>query len=388
MVLMQWSQTCSEELLSQRVPTLQRQLSGQLPGARAPVLKYPQLADRLVHALRERHSVDASRATSTGRRMSDSVARRTGSVYSNDGSTVTSSGHHGSQATSEMRHNGTGLERVVNATWKCAFPQGNCFANHAPLEGMPVEMQKCIEEKNKGPLLIQITVDLHCAKMDNTVHCDSDLKQDPFDPFYTCTNDPNVLKATCQISCKNNFPFEICTFQFDQLGIFNMSDESIDVCKLDAECMSPYIEANVMFCSGHKTSANFKPHWVSRPTPNRVYANHGIRGAPSHKRAKPPPESVGSELLWLMALVLMAFSAGAAALRMGYLPSLAKWIDALRVGAVGSDRPRFGTPYQAPPVTGDGVRSMQYVAPAPPASGASNNGRDKPTDQELQRLRE
>mmetsp|Transcript_90040 Transcript_90040/g.159460 ORF Transcript_90040/g.159460 Transcript_90040/m.159460 type:complete len:288 (+) Transcript_90040:432-1295(+) len=285
-----------------------------------------------------------------------------------------------------MRHNGTAMERVVNASWRCVFPQGNCFANHAPLEGLPEKMQNCITEKSVGPLQVQIIIDLHCAKMDNSLHCDSTLKQTPFDPFYTCTNDPNVVKATCRISCVNNYPVETCLFQFDSQGIFNMSDETIDICRLEAECMSPYVESNTMFCSGHKSAGEFKPHWESRPTPNRVYATHGIRGS-RPTPAPPQGESAGSELLWFIAMLVLAVSGLAAATRMGYFPQLAKWFDALS----GSARsvPRFGTPYQAPSVTGQSGRSMQYVAPSVPQDVQEiNKHRDGTQDQELRPLAE
>jgi hypothetical protein len=207
---------------------------------------------------------------------------------------------HGSQATSTVHHNGTHNVRGVNATWKCTFPDGNCFQNHAPTEGMPDKMQECIKETSKGPLQVEMDIDLHCAKMDNTIHCDSGLPQQEFDPFATCSNDPNLLQASCHFLCKGGYPFEKCVFTFDSIGAYSMNDTTIESCQLQAECSSPYVEANSMFCSSHRESAVFKPHWESRPLPKKDFADHGIRGptvptATLH-RAPVLPESLSAAL--------------------------------------------------------------------------------------------
>merc|ERR1712216_591441 len=55
---------------------------------------------------------------------------------------------HGQQASSEIVHNGTHYVRHVRATWKCVFPEGTCFDDHAPLEGLPEKMEECVKEKN------------------------------------------------------------------------------------------------------------------------------------------------------------------------------------------------------------------------------------------------
>jgi len=249
---------------------------------------------------------------------------------------------HESKTTSGMRHNGTAMERIVNATWQCTFPDGNCFTSHGSQEGMPDKMNSCVKEENAGPLTVFMVIDLHCAKMDTRIHCDK-LHPHPFDPFYTCTNDPNLIMAQCHLECKDGYPFEKCRFDFDKQGLFNMSDETVDTCILDATCMSPYIEQNQMLCSGHQSSSNFKPHWLNRPLSNRVNASHDIRPP-----LPPPPSTVLHTLLWCVAIVFLGIGCLVALCHLGALPDLAK-LKALVTEDTGSVR-RIGSPYRAPPV--------------------------------------
>jgi hypothetical protein len=267
---------------------------------------------------------------------------------------------HGSQASSEVKHNGTGFERQINATWNCVFPDGTCFQHHAPLEGLPDKMEDCVKEENIGALKVVMEIDLHCLKMDGQMHCDTDSKNAEFDPFHTCTNDPNMLTASCYLECKNGKPLEHCTFEFDSKGVFNMSDSTVDTCKMVASCKSPYVEANAMFCSSHKSNQLFKPHWDSRPLPERGYADFGYRKPPKPVK---PPESVFSEFLWAVAAVAVISSVLIWLMRIGVLPEPEKWRELRERVSVR----RIGAPYRAPPVASQGQGAGgQYVAPASP----------------------
>lgn len=281
---------------------------------------------------------------------------------------------HGSEASSEVRHNGTHLVRHVEAKWRCVFPDGTCYNNHAPLEGLPDKMEACVEEKNLGPLTIVMNIDLHCAHMDSKIHCDSGLSEEPFDPFHTCTNDPNLLKATCKFKCKNGYPIEECTFQFDTKGVFNMSDKTIDTCSLHAECMSRYVESNQMSCSSTKENANFKPHWQTRTLPERGFVENGYR-APMFT----PKQSYFSEFLWAVAVVAVILGAVVILIHLGFIPEPEKWREWRERGE--ARQTRQIAPYRAPPVRSGG--SMQYVAPAAPEV---SRGPPAASDQELERL--
>lgn len=281
---------------------------------------------------------------------------------------------------STVHHNGTHFVREVRATWKCVFPEGTCFGNHAPLEGLPDKMQDCITEENEGPLTVKFVIDLHCAHMDQNIQCDSNLNTKEFDPFHTCTNDPNLLKAKCHLGCTNGYPKEYCTFEFDSIGAFNMSDRTIDTCSLQAECMSPYVEANSMFCSSHQGQSHYKPHWESRPLPSRDVANHGIRGPPPKLQTELPRSRLLSLVLWLIALIAFGVGVLFLALRVGVLPEGMKdHIEGIIFYFRGAPEVRnFGTPYRAPSVR---PGRSQYVAPSPASSPAEHG-----TDVELDRI--
>lgn len=273
-------------------------------------------------------------------------ARRLGAAGATDGTTATSS----------TWHNGTAEERVVNATWQCTYPEGKCFHNHAPLEGLPEKMEACVSEHNIDPLTVQMSIDLTCAGMTN-VHCNEKVETRKFDPFYLCNNNPLLLTAECQMQCHDRRPFQNCTFHFDSEGVYNMSDETVDICTLEATCMSPYIEQNQMICSGHETVGKFKPHWTQRALPDRKRADHGIRGA--LKQQAPKSRSV-SKALSTIALVLFFGSAAFGVYRLGVFSDPQRFLDGIFGSARSLSISRIGGSYQAPRVDGS---TRPYTTP-------------------------
>lgn len=193
-------------------------------------------------------------------------------------------------ATSQLQHNGTHLERTVHAKWQCTFPKGDCFKVHAPMEGLPEQMDTCTEEKAVSALEVHMTIDLTCAKMDAGVNCKKVVNTKQFDPFILCNNDPLLIKAKCSIECRSGKwgrdkrPFEVCAFLFDTGGSFSMSDKTVETCNLEAACKSPYVEQNEMFCSGHNSTKKHQAHWLTEDHPWKHRENHGIEA--------PPPEAV------------------------------------------------------------------------------------------------
>lgn len=194
-----------------------------------------------------------------------------------------------SAAISEMRHNGTHLERTVHAQWQCTFPKGDCFKNHAPMEGLPEQMDVCTEEKAVSALEVVMAIDLTCAKMASVMSC---KKGGPtgkqFDPFLLCNSDPLMLKAACHLECRYKKewgagfrPFEICMFEFDSGGKYNMSDKTVETCNLEATCKSPYVEQNEMFCSGRNTTKKHQAHWLTEEDAWKHREKHGIRAPPA-----------------------------------------------------------------------------------------------------------
>lgn len=263
-----------------------------------------------------------------------------------------------STATSRTWHNGTHEERVVNATWQCTYPEGKCFHNHAPLEGLPEKMEACVHEYNEDPLTVQMTIDLTCAGMTN-VHCDDKMETRKFDPFYLCNNNPLLLTAECQMECKDRRPVEHCVFHFDSQGVYNMSDETVDICSLEAVCMSPYIEQNQMLCSGHQTVGKFKPHWTQGMLPDRQRADHGIRGALKQQNPKSSFTSRaflitlhGITKAFLKALTAIALVSlfGAAVFASRRPAIMQRFIDGIFGSARRLTISRIGGSYQAPQV--------------------------------------
>lgn len=290
---------------------------------------------------------------------------------------------------SEMRHNGTHMERIVHARWQCTFPEGKCFKNHAPLEGMPEKMEKCTKETNKGPLEVEMSIDLTCAGMGAHIQCDK-LHSQEFDPFQMCNNDPLLVKARCRIECRDGKPYEICNFDFDSGRMYNMSDETVDSCNLEAICKSPYVEQNEMFCSGHHTTGQHKPHWMTEDRPWAHREQHGLEA--------PPPSSVGFTVqarpeqlppvprtlpqgasnaagvssrqkwnLWTMALLLLLVAVALGAARRGWLPEpLLRFLEALGWQLdhdAARELPHSGASYRGPRARD---RAMRYIAPSAP----------------------
>lgn len=285
---------------------------------------------------------------------------------------------------SEMRHNGTHMERIVHARWQCTFPEGKCFAHHAPLEGMPEKMDKCTQEANKGALAVEMAIDLDCAGMGGQIDCDRITPQE-FDPFQLCNNDPLLVKATCHLECRKHVPFELCRFEFDTGRTYNMSDDTVDSCNMEAICKSPYIEQNEMFCSGHHTTQKHQPHWITEERPWVHREKHGLEAPPPpsaglvvqaqpQQQPSPVPRTLpqsaasaggsGQEVLWALALLLLAFAGLLMAGRFGWLPKpIKRYLEALGIQFGGDARsfPSTGATYRAPA----GDRAMRYVAPSP-----------------------
>lgn len=217
---------------------------------------------------------------------------------------------HGSTETPDM----VKVERIVNETWDCTFPEGDCFTRSAHQEGLPTHLDNCINETNLTPLKLLMEIDLHCANMDASLKCDEKLPTNrPFDPFYLCNNDPLVMEAQCLLECRNGFPWQICTFQFDKSGQLRMDDETIEVCNLDAACRSPYLEQNQIFCSGMKTVDGHKAPWFRREivrrhakediaAVNRRRSNSAINSA----SAVPHPSAAGAAWGFFLATIVVA----------------------------------------------------------------------------------
>lgn len=188
-------------------------------------------------------------------------------------------------AKSEMKHNGTHMERNIHAKWQCTFPQGDCYKKHAPMEGLPEQMDKCTKEKALQPLEIEMTIDLKCAGVDSLVDCSRSGSSKPYDPLLLCNTDPMLLQAKCHTECrkngKNGKVLEICVFKFDTSGTFNMSDSTVETCTLDAMCKSPYVEQNEMFCSGHNSTKKHKAHWLTEDRAWKHRETHGIEAPPA-----------------------------------------------------------------------------------------------------------
>jgi len=285
----------------------------------------------------------------------------------------------------EMRHNGTHLERVVHAKWQCTMPEGDCAKHHAPLEGLPDQMEKCTNETNEGPLIVNMAIDLTCAGMGATIPCGTPLPRRNFDPFQMCNTDPLLVKALCHLECRGKTPFEICRFEFDGGRRYNMSDETIDLCDMQATCKSPYVEQNEMFCSGHNTTKKHKADWVLQENPWSHRGTHGLSGPPpasagavvevrpeyvdgSVPPALPQPEGGGAvgPLLWAAVVLLMLVAAALFGARLRILPTrLQRLLDALGLkfdmagadaGGEARDVPRLGALY----------RPSRYVAPSAP----------------------
>lgn len=259
-------------------------------------------------------------------------------------------------------------KRVVNATWECTKPSGDCFANHAAQEGLPTGLKGCVNETNAADLTVIMEIDLHCLKYDNKIHCDKDLNKNPFDPFYLCNNDPALITAVCQMRCKMGYPFEICTFNFDPQGKYNMSssreDMAIDICGLEAACMSPYIEHNEIYCSGHKEVHSWKPAWLQRPMPPRGRAWHEIK-APlqsSQQEKKSEAGAVSGLVHWVLLLgASMLLCVAVVHKTSGGLQSVVDSVSSLFSAGSQARAMQIGTPYRAPPVADASSQQMpQY----------------------------
>lgn len=264
------------------------------------------------------------------------------------------------QCNSALTHNGTHMERVVDVRWECTYPKGECFARHAPLEGMPEKYEACSTSENLTALSIRMVIDLQCANVPGAA-CNTIELDRPFDPFIMCNNDPDILKATCHFECREAKPFEVCILDFDLGGKCKLDDESVELCKLEATCMSPYIERNQMVCSSHHTASNSKPHWVTEDLPWHWRANHSMEAPKAALKALPPlvpaTKSHISEVLWGIAEVMLAIA-------------VPLWLWR-RCGS----SPSRDLGYHAPRVEEDAIEtqdfgSAHYVAPAyPPVLG-------------------
>jgi len=260
-----------------------------------------------------------------------------------------------SAVTSEMRHNGTGMERVVDATWECVFPDGDCFKEHAHMEAIPENMDACSNETNINATVINVTIDLQCAGLSHLIDCRM-LDGKLFDPFKRCNVDSGMLKATCGMTCIQDKPSQVCVYEFDTSRAYNMSDETIEICTMDASCKSPYVEQNHMLCSGKKTAAGFKPHWLQGEQPWSQRLSHDLAGPSKRMQepAAPAPLPDHHRMLW-EAVLLLALSALVVALaRWTALSDPEVWKEFVEwVRPKPMRRHHIGAkPYRAPPLTG------------------------------------
>lgn len=288
-------------------------------------------------------------------------------------------GREENSVTEMVESNGTMLVRTVDARWECTFPEGNCFTSHAPLEGMPEKLDACTKEENQGPLTVNMVVDLHCAGMALMIQCNEHLNSQPFDPFYYCNNDPLLIVAQCHLECHDSFPFEVCTFNFDQRGIFNMSDKTIDTCQMQGTCKSPYIEQNQMYCSTHDSAMSFVPHWINQERPWKSRSNNSLQAPHMMMKMRAPVQQEGptviGQVLWVCATFALIAAVSVALYR--YTQRADDETESACCGYClqvfgGKREPRFGPAFRLPAVMEFPARQLrpmqasQYVAPAEP----------------------
>jgi hypothetical protein len=186
---------------------------------------------------------------------------------------------------------------------------------------MPLHDNQCVSEQRLGPLKLMQEIDLECLKSE--VKCDHWIVGRDFDPFFTCDQDAQLIDVRCGLACKVNptkgIPtvFETCVYTFDKEGKYNMSFDDIEVCHLDAECQSPYIETNLLHCYTSEQGREHNPWEVvgwseTGQKHNQKAPIEGMKNAhrPLFKRNERKKEGVS---MWTY-LVMMAMATGICAM--------------------------------------------------------------------------
>lgn len=218
-------------------------------------------------------------------------------------------------------------ERVINATWQCTFPTAGCFKKHGAHEHRADNLKLCHKQKNLGRTIIELSYNLRCAKEENFIHCSDkrNSKESKFDPYKDCNNDPNLVKAGCQLECRKGVPFQVCIYTLDQLGIFNLTDQTVKACRLEATCMSPYVEQNQMFCSSVKATKSFSPDWVKRNALNPHKALNMRKAEETEHRlfaSRPETMPLSAWVLWVCAFSSVVFTCFMGCNRIGFCAAL------------------------------------------------------------------
>jgi hypothetical protein len=154
------------------------------------------------------------------------------------------------------------------------------------------------------------------------VKCDHWIIGREFDPFSTCDEDEKLIEVRCSFACQGNpkkgIPtvYETCVYSFDKDGAYGMSFDEIEVCHLDAECESPYVEKNLLHCYSAAQGREHNPWEVTgwgsmgrdgKGPGTRVNGQDGQKSRPIFKRNAPIKEglSMWTYLVYMLALALV-----------------------------------------------------------------------------------
>eukprot|EP00811_Abedinium_folium_P001219 NODE_11114_length_1307_cov_3.244915.p2 GENE.NODE_11114_length_1307_cov_3.244915~~NODE_11114_length_1307_cov_3.244915.p2 ORF type:complete len:260 (-),score=63.86 NODE_11114_length_1307_cov_3.244915:526-1305(-) len=248
--------------------------------------------------------------------------------------------------------------------------EGDCFHRHAPDELLPADVHKCKKEKLLAPLVVELVTDLKCANLDMLIHCDGNLDTVKHDAYEKCNNDPLLVDVECQQYCVDANPFEKCVYTLDKKGMFNLSDKTVTMCRLDTTCMSPYVEQHQMYCSGHKKTMAFSPDWKTKkgthnPHNDRTFMSGVARGKIKDVifRSRMPK---ASEVRWFFAFVGVILISIFFCVRSGLCREIAARVELQR--SARRVAPRGGVDHVVPPFKSS---PGAYVAPharPPPAA--------------------
>jgi hypothetical protein len=200
-----------------------------------------------------------------------------------------------------IRHNGKQYISEVQSTWECEVPDDSCVQTRA-LSSLG-NVQECIIAQNEGPLDVNFIIDLHFFNMASKVNCDSNIDSRPFNPFLTCANDPNVLKAECHLGCKYGFPYEYCKLELDPRGALNMSDRVVDTCLFQTECRSPHVEATSIVCNSQEAQNYPKYAPEIWPLPNRAASDQVTPETPLSVQTELSHQGLLSLALWIIVML-------------------------------------------------------------------------------------
>lgn len=161
---------------------------------------------------------------------------------------------------------------------------------------------------------------MHCSDGRNS-------KEPKYDPYKNCNNEPNLVKAECQLQCRKGTPFQVCVYTLDQLGIFKLTDKTVGVCRFESTCMSPYVEQNQMFCSSLKTVKKFSPDWAKRKELNPHKALMKREAEETEHRlyaSRPKSMPLSSRVLWACALSSVVATCLSVCNRLGFRDAVKK----------------------------------------------------------------